>query len=99
MAGGDHFYTTSETERDSAISEYGYSYENIAAYVHPTPVVGSGPLYRLVSHESGEHFYTASEAERDEAVTNLGYQIEEVTAFVHRAQAEGTVPLFRLVVA
>ena len=30
---GDHFYTTSATERDSAVAQSGYQYEGIAAYV------------------------------------------------------------------
>ncbi len=36
---GDHFYTISETERDSAISDYGYTSEGIACYVNDTPDV------------------------------------------------------------
>ncbi len=34
---GDHFYTTSAEERDSAVSTYGYEYEGIACYVSATP--------------------------------------------------------------
>jgi len=34
---GDHFYTTSETERDNAISQYGYHSEGIAFYVRTEP--------------------------------------------------------------
>ena len=34
---GDHFYTTSEGERDNAIAAYGYSSEGIAAYVWAEP--------------------------------------------------------------
>lgn len=30
---GDHFYTCSAEERDSAIANYGYTYEGIACYV------------------------------------------------------------------
>ncbi len=30
---GDHFYTTSESERDKAISDFGYTSEGIACYV------------------------------------------------------------------
>lgn len=32
---GDHFYTTSEEERDNAVSQYGYQIEGIACYVSP----------------------------------------------------------------
>lgn len=31
---GDHFYTISPEERDSAIADFGYTYEGIACYVH-----------------------------------------------------------------
>jgi hypothetical protein len=34
---GDHFYTTSEAERDNAISKYGYQSEGIAAYIFLGP--------------------------------------------------------------
>ncbi len=40
---GDHFYTTSETERDNAVLSYGYTIEGIAGYVNdgPTPAAVS----------------------------------------------------------
>ena len=31
--GGDHFYTTSPTERDNAVSAFGYVVESVAGYV------------------------------------------------------------------
>lgn len=33
----DHFYTTSEGERDNAVAMYGYKYEAVAGYVWPAP--------------------------------------------------------------
>ena len=33
----DHFYTTSEAERDNAVAVYGYIYESIAGYVYTQP--------------------------------------------------------------
>lgn len=33
----DHFYTTSEAERDNAVAMYGYKYEAVAGYVWPAP--------------------------------------------------------------
>jgi len=35
--GGEHFYTISETEKDNAISQYGYTYEGIAFYACEAP--------------------------------------------------------------
>ncbi|WAS90194.1 hypothetical protein [Nannocystis punicea] len=34
---GDHFYTTSEAERDNAVAMYGYQYEAVAGYVWTGP--------------------------------------------------------------
>ncbi len=34
---GDHFYTASATERDNAVSHYGYESEGIACYVDTEP--------------------------------------------------------------
>lgn len=34
---GDHFYTTSEAERDGAVAMYGYQYEAVAGYVWAGP--------------------------------------------------------------
>jgi hypothetical protein len=34
---GNHFYTTSASERDLAVSMYGYTFETIAGYVFTTP--------------------------------------------------------------
>ena len=36
-AAGDHFYTTSAAERDSAVAVSGYSYENVEGHVWSTP--------------------------------------------------------------
>lgn len=33
----DHFYTTSDAERDNAVAVYGYVYESIAGYVYTQP--------------------------------------------------------------
>ncbi|MBZ5711462.1 hypothetical protein [Nannocystis pusilla] len=34
---GDHFYTTSEAERDNAVAMFGYQYEAVAGYVWAAP--------------------------------------------------------------
>jgi len=68
-----HFYTTNASERDIAVSRYGYQYEGIAFYVSQTTT--SQPAYRLQGG-SDEYFYTASSSERDTAVSRYGYQYE-----------------------
>lgn len=44
LAGSDHFYTTSEPERDNAISQFGYHLEGIACYVETEPAVANTAL-------------------------------------------------------
>lgn len=36
-AKSEHFYTTSEAERDNAVAMYGYAYESVAGHVWPAP--------------------------------------------------------------
>src|SRR5262249_5611002 len=62
---GDHFYTTSAAERDSAVASFGYQNEGIAGYVFASQAAGTTPLYRLLNTVNGDHFYTTSAAERD----------------------------------
>lgn len=88
---GDHFYTTSTTERDSAISQYGYLESGVAGYVVSQPA--TVPLYRLVSNH---HFYTTSLSERDAAIRQYGFWSEGTAAWVFTSQMNGSVPLYRL---
>jgi hypothetical protein len=93
---GDHFYTTSVTERDNATT-LGYRYEFIACYVFDNPVPGTVPLYRLFNTEgTGDHFYTTSAEERDRAVRQAGYRFEFIACHVFPGPMPATVPFFRL---
>jgi hypothetical protein len=96
---GNHFYTTSATERDNAVNHLGFKYEGIAGYVFSTQVTGSVPLYRLVLATSTvlDHFYTTSAAERDNAVKTYSYKYEGIQCYVLPTQMKGTTPLYRLV--
>jgi hypothetical protein len=93
---GDHFYTTSAAERDSAIANFGYSSEGMACYVFDTPTPGTVPLYRLLHSSNGDHFYTTSAGERDNAIATFGYIPEGTACYVFDTQTPGTVPLYRL---
>ena len=93
---GDHFYTTSSAERDSAVSVNGYRTEGVACYVFANPATGTTPLYRLFHSTSGDHFYTTSSAERDTAVSAHGYAAQGVTGNAFGGQQAGTTPLYRL---
>jgi hypothetical protein len=61
----DHFYTTSETEKNITVSSYGYTYEGIAGYVRTTKVPNHVPLYRAWNPGICDHFYTTSMQEID----------------------------------
>ena len=70
---GEHFYTTSATERDF-LESVGWNYEGVEMLV----VKSDGePIYRLYNPNVGDHHYTASEKERDWLVT-LGWVYEGV---------------------
>jgi len=58
---GDHFYTTSSSEK----SVSGYSYEGIAFYAYSSQKNGSSSVYRLYNSDTGDHFYTISASEKE----------------------------------
>lgn len=69
---GDHFYTTSDSERNAD----GYSYEGIAFYAFASQVSGTSPVYRFYDPSSGDHFYTISENEKSRLqISELGPEI------------------------
>lgn len=68
-----HFYTANASEKDIAVSRYGYQYEGVAFYASPGAT--DRPAYRLQGGND-EYFYTASSSERDSAVNRYGYRYE-----------------------
>lgn len=69
---GDHFYTTSEFERDNAWTNLGYVKEGIACFVFDSWHPGTVPFFRLYDSSNGDHFYTTSQSEAFNAtVTEL----------------------------
>lgn len=92
---GFHFYTTSPTERDFAIKNYGFLSEGILGYVAQMPMTfmikpnnpslgfaNALPWYRLFKPTLGDHFYTTSPKERDNVVANFGYVSEGIACYV-----------------
>jgi hypothetical protein len=80
---GDHFYTTSAEEAETALVSDGYSYEGVAGYVYgDDSCAGTVPLYRAYSASVGDHFYTTSAVEFNSAIGVSGYTSEGVAAFV-----------------
>ncbi|MFZ2976084.1 MAG: SpoIID/LytB domain-containing protein [Candidatus Moraniibacteriota bacterium] len=75
---GDHFYTTSESERDSLNNnpQWGYTAEGIEFYAYTTQADGTVPVYRFYAPSTGDHFYTASENEKNNLLlSELGPEI------------------------
>jgi hypothetical protein len=93
---GDHLYTTSSAERDSAASVHGYHPEGVACHVFNGQQASTTPLHRLFNSASGDHLYTTSSAERDSAARVHGYHPEGVACHVFNGQQAGTTPLHRL---
>ena len=93
---GDHLYTTSSTERDSAASVHGYHPEGVACHVFNGQQAGTTPLHRLFNSASGDHLYTTSNTERDSATRVHGYRSEGVACHVFNGQQAGATPLHRL---
>ena len=84
---GEHFYTSSEGERDMLVS-VGWNYEAVGWIA---PSTSNTPVYRLYNENGGEHHYTTSVAERDMLVS-LGWNDEGIGWYSDDAQ---TVPLYR----
>jgi len=92
-ATGDRLYTASTTERNAAISQYGYQFAGVACAVFAGPAAGTVPLHRL---QKGYHLYTTSDAERDNAVASLGWFPEGEAGYVFNTPGVGRAPLYRL---
>lgn len=99
----DHFYTTSDSERDGAIKNFGYQQEGTACFVFPPTIAqppGTVRWHRLyLGGKQHNHFYTTSDSERDGASQKFGYKKEGTACFVYppdKPQPPNTIPLFRL---
>lgn len=94
---GAHFYTISETERDSVIATLPqFHYEGPAFTVSTTPQDGLLPVYRFFNTATGVHLYTISEAEKAHIQANLPtYQFEGVAYHASAVGGVGFKPLYR----
>ena len=72
---GEHFYTSSEVERNSLITA-GWNYEGFGFIA-----INEGePVYRLYNGNSGDHHYTLSSVERDHLI-GIGWSDEGIGWF------------------
>jgi hypothetical protein len=94
-AGDEHFYTTSDVERDT-LEKAGWHNEGEAGYVFPTQAQGTQPLHRLFNKSANEHFYTTSDAERDNAINDLGFVSEGEACYVYGEDPSGVTAFYRL---
>lgn len=93
----NHFYTSKESDRISAISQ-GYRYEGVAGMLFPSQVVGTVPLYRLYSIPGTDHFYTVKDLHRQQAI-KAGYRDEGIEGYVYPTNVASecwTTPFYRL---
>ena len=68
---GAHFYTISQSERDSVVSNLPvFQYEGVRWYAQTTSGNASIPIYRFYNQRTGAHFYTVSASERDFVIAN-----------------------------
>jgi len=92
--GMDHFYTTDCSEKNSAIQNYGYTFEFVQAYIFPSASAQIVPLYRL--RNGSWHFYTADPNEEQQLLnSNSGWILEGIPGYVANAALPNLTPLYR----
>jgi len=91
---GDHLFTTSFDEVISAIENFGYQYEFVAAKCFTTSQAGTVPFFRL--RHLADHFYTTSEQEAEIAVAANGFTREGTACYVYPSQVAGSCPIYRI---
>lgn len=92
-----HFYTASQTERDSIISNLPqFQYEGIAFYANSEPARGLSPVHRFYNSRTGVHMYSISDEERANIAANMpSFTDEGVAYYASKVSATGTSELRR----
>jgi hypothetical protein len=93
--GGRYLFTTSSTERDTAVSTYGYTYEGSPFNVYASSDTALSAVYRLRNISSGGYLYTTSSTERDFAASH-GFASEGTSFYAFASALPGNVPVYRL---
>lgn len=82
-----HFFTISESEKDTVIEKYPwYRYEGVAwyAYLPGYAPTATFPVYRFYSTETGTHFFTISEEEKNTIIANYPwYRYEGIAWYAY----------------
>lgn len=92
---GYSLYTLSQSERDAAISQYGYTSEGTAFMASGISGSNASIVYKLLN-SSGDRFYTINTAERDSAIAQYGYALEGTAFYAAQQPGSGLVPVYRL---
>ena len=92
---GRYLFTTSATERDGAVWNYGYRYEGVGFYATSSGTSEAKPMYRL-STPNGYYLYTISAAERDSFIQNNGYRYDGISFYVKENPDIAISPVYRL---
>lgn len=95
-----HFYTISETERDTVRNTLPqFSYEGPAFSVSPSMQTGLSPVYRFFNMQTGVHFYTISEDEKTHIQQTLPqFRFEGVAYYASKTAGAGWTELGRFYV-
>ncbi|KDR66519.1 hypothetical protein GALMADRAFT_44695, partial [Galerina marginata CBS 339.88] len=84
----DHWYTTILTEHNELVALAGWAdlgiiaYNFAPAFVYPSQMCGSAPLYVVSLASATDHYYITILGERDDMVDNLGWVDEGIAAYV-----------------
>jgi hypothetical protein len=89
----DHFYTTSCAEKNKAVSQNGYSFEIVQAYIFPAAGAQIVPFYRLI--KGPQHFYTADPNEEQRIAASGQWRLEGAIGYIATTQLSGLTPLYR----
>ncbi|TFK18347.1 hypothetical protein FA15DRAFT_675352 [Coprinopsis marcescibilis] len=92
----DHWYTTtSEYEKKDQ-----YVHQGVAAYIFPTQVTNTTPLFLFWLEEAGDHFITAERSEMEAWLhahrENNRVRYSGILGYVFKDSSSGGVPFYKL---
>lgn len=94
---GNYLFTTSETERDSAINTYGYINEG-EAFKASTNAVNANylPVARLPYSVTGGYFYSPSTTEQEMMSSKYGFRNEGSNFYLNNMPGLSMLPIYRV---